>query len=102
MSTATGLRNLRYMPEYLVTSVMRRVSPAGVPQVVNEDVMRRVMTTSWLNERKTGIFMRSISFALAVDSDGVQAKLKEGLLMILVRNKDTKLLKDKEIYIKSD
>jgi HSP20 family protein len=58
--------------------------------------------TFWLNERKTGVFMRNISFAVAVDCDGVQARLREGLLMIMVPKKDAKPLKDKEIYIESD
>jgi hypothetical protein len=58
--------------------------------------------TFWLNERKTGIFMRNISFAIVVDCDGVQARLREGLLMIMVPKKDVKPLKDKEIYVESD
>ncbi|OAK99676.1 hypothetical protein IQ06DRAFT_336328 [Phaeosphaeriaceae sp. SRC1lsM3a] len=37
-----------------------------------------------LNERRTGVFMRNVCFAIAVDSDGVQARFREGLLVIMV------------------
>lgn len=57
--------------------------------------------TFWLNERRTGVFMRNISFAIVVDMDGVQARLSEGLLMIMVPKKDGKILEDKDIYIES-
>jgi HSP20 family molecular chaperone IbpA len=57
--------------------------------------------TCWLNERKAGAFMRNISFSVSVDMDGVQARLSEGLLMIMVPKKDANALDDKDIYIES-
>jgi HSP20 family molecular chaperone IbpA len=55
----------------------------------------------WLNERRTGVFMRNVCFAVAVDIDSVQARLSEGLLMIMVLKGDAAALEAKEIFIKS-
>lgn len=55
----------------------------------------------WLNERKAGVFMRNVCFAVAVDIDSVQARLSEGLLMIMVPKKDAAALEAKEIFIES-
>ena len=55
----------------------------------------------WLNERRTGVFMRNVCFAVAVDIDSVQARLSEGLLMIMVLKRDAAALEAKEIFIES-
>jgi HSP20 family molecular chaperone IbpA len=55
----------------------------------------------WLNERRTGVFMRNVCFAVAVDIDSVQARLSEGLLMIMVPKRDAAALETKEIFIES-
>ena len=55
----------------------------------------------WLNERRAGFYIRNFYFAVAVDTNGVQARLNQGLLKVLVPKTDTSVLKTKEISIKT-
>jgi HSP20 family molecular chaperone IbpA len=45
--------------------------------------------------------MRNVCFAVAVDIDSVQARLSEGLLIIMVLKRDAAALEAKEIFIES-
>jgi HSP20 family molecular chaperone IbpA len=54
---------------------------------------------SWLHERRTGTFIRTFNFPTAVDQDGIQARLSQGLLRILVPKANKSHLKGKDIKI---
>ena len=53
-----------------------------------------------LNERHLGEFMRSFTFPMEVDSDGVKANLSNGLLRIVVPKKVDAGTETKRIDIK--
>jgi len=53
----------------------------------------------WLNERRGGSYARTFSFPNKVDNDRIQARLGQGLLMIMVPKVDRSKLKSKEIHI---
>jgi HSP20 family molecular chaperone IbpA len=52
-----------------------------------------------LNERHLGEFMRSFTFPMEVDSDGMKANLSNGLLRIVVPKKVGSVIESKRIDI---
>jgi len=54
---------------------------------------------SWLHERRTGMFIRTFNFPCSVDQDGIQARLSQGLLRILVPKANRLKLTEKEVKI---
>jgi HSP20 family molecular chaperone IbpA len=58
------------------------------------DFPRRLLT-----ERSIGEFVRSFTFPMGVDSDGMKASLSEGLLRIVVPKKANAVHDSKEIHI---
>ena len=52
-----------------------------------------------LNERHIGEFMRSFTFPMEVDSDGMKANLSNGLLRIVVPKKVDTAVESKRINI---
>ena len=58
-----------------------------------------LMTRFWLDERRTGVYMRNFYFAVAVDTDALQVRLSQGLLKVLVPKMNAAVLRTKEIRI---
>src|SRR5690606_25617524 len=50
-------------------------------------------TKYWVSERTTGSFMRSFRFPADIDQEKVSAKLKDGLLTVVVPKKEKKAAK---------
>jgi len=55
---------------------------------------------AWLNERRTGLYRRTFSFRNVVDTDGIQARIRQGLLRVMVPKTDKSRLTSKRIDIK--
>lgn len=53
----------------------------------------------WLNERTSGVFVRTFDFPSAVDTDGILVKLYQGLLRINLPKKAAKVVETKKISI---
>jgi HSP20 family molecular chaperone IbpA len=98
-------------PQNQVTDAVDLENKCGEPYSLGEDVLAQkrgqhnshVASTMafWLNERRTGVYMRNFCFAVAVDTNGVQAKLSQGLLMIMVPKRETAAVGRKKIYIEA-
>lgn len=61
----------------------------------------RLMTKLWLNERRTGVYMRNFYFPIAVDTDAIQVRLRQGLLKVLVSKVDAASFETKHIKIEA-
>ena len=60
---------------------------------------KAVMVRSWLSERQAGVYVRTFYLPAAVKTDGIQARLSQGLLKIMVPKMDESLFNTKDIYI---
>jgi HSP20 family protein len=57
---------------------------------------------SWLNERRTGSYLRTFSFPSPVDSDGTRVRLRQGLLCVMVPKRERTEFKVKEVCIEKE
>jgi HSP20 family molecular chaperone IbpA len=60
-----------------------------------------LLTRFWLDERRTGVYMRNFSFAIDVDTDAVRVRLRQGLLKFFIPKMNTTAFKSKEIRIEA-
>jgi HSP20 family molecular chaperone IbpA len=74
---------------------------AGPTSAITPSPALASATTSriWLNERRTGLFIRSFSFPVPVNTEGIQARLSQGLLSIVVPKTDQSVFKNKDIHV---
>jgi HSP20 family protein len=53
----------------------------------------------WLNERRAGLYVRSFSFPVPVNTEDIQARLSQGLLSIVVPKTKHSVFNNKDIYV---
>jgi HSP20 family molecular chaperone IbpA len=58
-----------------------------------------LVTRFWLDERRTGVYMRNYSFTVAVETKGIRVRLRQGLLKVFVPKMDDTTLETKHIPI---
>jgi HSP20 family molecular chaperone IbpA len=58
-----------------------------------------LMTRFWLDERRTGVYLRNFHFGLAVDTGAIQVRLRQGLLKVFLPKMNSAAYKTKEISI---
>jgi HSP20 family molecular chaperone IbpA len=73
----------------------------GKQEVGERRSPERLMTKLWLNERRTGVYMRNFYFPIAVDTDAIQVRLRQGLLKVFVPKVDAASFETKHIKIEA-
>ena len=76
------------------------VAAAPTPATRPSPALASVTTArTWLNERRAGLYMRSFSFPVPVNTEGIQARLSQGLLSIVVPKTDQSVSKKKDVHV---
>jgi HSP20 family molecular chaperone IbpA len=76
------------------------VAAAPTPATIPSPALASATTArTWLNERKAGMYMRSFSFPVPVNTEGIQARLRQGLLSIVVPKTDQSVFKKKDVHV---